>query len=89
MGKHTLVNVDEHHERQTCTVDEAARILGIGRNSAYQAVKRGELPAIRLGRRLVISISALEGLLKGRLRPDGSSERPETPRLMTKRGSGD
>lgn len=47
-------------ERQTLTVEEAAALLGIGRNSAYQAVARGELPAVRLGRRLLIPRAALE-----------------------------
>jgi excisionase family DNA binding protein len=51
-------------KRQTLTVDEAAEILGIGRNSAYEAVRRGEIPAIRLGRRLVVPRHALEQLLR-------------------------
>ena len=38
----------------TITVGEAARYLGIGRNSAYEAVRRGEIPSIRIGRRIVI-----------------------------------
>ena len=45
-------------ERQTLTVEEAAEILGIGRNSAYEAIRRGEIPALRLGRRLVVPASA-------------------------------
>lgn len=47
----------------TVTVAEAARMLGISRNSAYEAVRRGELQGARLGRRIVISIAALERLL--------------------------
>ena len=50
-------------ERQTLTVEEAAEILGIGRNSAYEAIRRGEIPALRLGRRLVVPRRALERLL--------------------------
>ena len=50
-------------ERQTLTVDEAAEILGIGRNSAYDAIRRGEIPAVRLGRRLLVPRRALERLL--------------------------
>lgn len=50
-------------ERRTLTVEEAARILGIGRNSAYEAVRRGEIPAIRLGHRLLVPRAALERLL--------------------------
>lgn len=47
-------------DRQTFTVEEAATLLGIGRNSAYQAIARGELPALRLGRRLLVPRAALE-----------------------------
>ena len=50
-------------ERQTCSVEEAAKALGIGRGSAYEAVRRGEIPAIRLGKRLVVPKQALERLL--------------------------
>ena len=38
----------------TITVDEAAFYLGISRNSAYEAVRRNEIPNIRIGRRIVI-----------------------------------
>ncbi len=33
---------------------EAARLLGIGRNSIYSAVARGDIPTIRLGGRILI-----------------------------------
>ncbi len=38
----------------TITVTEAARYLGIGRNTAYEAIRRNEIPSIRIGRRIVI-----------------------------------
>ena len=38
----------------TITVEEAARYLGIGRNSTYEAIRRNEIPYIRIGRRIVI-----------------------------------
>ncbi len=47
------------------TVEEAGRRLGIGRNTAYEAVQRGEIPSIRIGRRLVVPVAALEKLLAG------------------------
>ena len=50
-------------ERQTYSVEEAARILGVGRQSAYTAVRDGTLPAIRVGRRLVVPRAALERML--------------------------
>ncbi len=46
------------------TVPEAARILGIGRVSAYRAVARGELPALRFGRRVVVPKALLDGILR-------------------------
>ena len=36
---------NEHGGRQTLTVEEAAEILGIGRNSAYEAMRRPEFSA--------------------------------------------
>ena len=50
-------------QRQTYTVEETGRILGIGRNSAFQGVKAGSIPAIRVGRRLLVPRAALERLL--------------------------
>ena len=47
----------------TYSVEDAARLLGISRNSAYQAAKTGELPTIRFGRRLLVPRIALEKLL--------------------------
>ena len=45
------------------TVDEVARILRIGRISAYQAIERGDVPSIRIGRRILIPRMALEQML--------------------------
>jgi excisionase family DNA binding protein len=52
-------------ERSTMTVEEAAEVLGISRTSAYECVRRGELRAIRLGRRLVVPRLVVDQLLAG------------------------
>lgn len=52
-------------EAATLTVPEAARFLGIGRNSAYEAVARGEIPSIRIGKRILVPRSRLATLLAG------------------------
>lgn len=52
-------------DRWTVTVEAAAQMLGISRSSAYECVRRGELRALRLGRRLVVPRLALEELLGG------------------------
>jgi len=49
-------------QRLVLTVDEAAFLLSISRGLAYELVARGELPSIRLGRRIVISRVVLEKL---------------------------
>ncbi len=46
-------------ERLVFTVGEAAELLGISRAFAYELVARGELPVIRLGRRIVVPKAAL------------------------------
>jgi excisionase family DNA binding protein len=45
------------------TVAEAAEFLGIGRSAAYEAARRGEIPSLRLGRRVLIPQRALSLLL--------------------------
>ena len=42
------------NEPLTISVEDAARLLGISRGLAYEAVRRGEIPVIRLGRRLLV-----------------------------------
>lgn len=52
-------------DRLTVTVEEAARLLGISRTMAFQAVRSGELPAIRVRRRILIPVARLNELLQG------------------------
>ncbi len=61
------------NEAQTIAVPRAARLLGISRVSAYKAVERGELPAIRLGRRVLVLRRALDRLLEGQLGPESGA----------------
>ncbi len=57
--------MEDNVTRLAITVSEAACRLGIGRNSAYEAVRRGEIPTIRIGKRILVPVSALERLLDG------------------------
>lgn len=47
----------------TYGIEEVARLLGVGRNQAYQAARNGDLPTIRLGKRLLVSRIALHKIL--------------------------
>lgn len=61
-------------QRRTLTVEEAGQWLGIGRSAAYAAANRGELPTIRIGRRMVVPKDALERMLNGADRlPDAAA----------------
>jgi excisionase family DNA binding protein len=50
-------------DRITLTVEEAGARLGISRTLAYELVRRGEIPSIRLGRRVLVPIRALDLLV--------------------------
>ena len=50
-------------ERPTTRVEDAARALGISRSAAYEGVRRGEIPSIRIGHRIVIPTAALRRML--------------------------
>jgi excisionase family DNA binding protein len=50
-------------ERLTLTVEEAALALGISRSLAYESVRRGDIPHIKIGRRVLIPRVALDTLL--------------------------
>ena len=47
----------------TLTVEECADVLRIGRSAAYQAVKTGEIPSIKVGRSIRVPRHRLEQLL--------------------------
>jgi excisionase family DNA binding protein len=47
----------------TMNVEEAGEMLGISRRSAYRAAANGELPALRIGRRLLVPTAQLLDLL--------------------------
>jgi excisionase family DNA binding protein len=50
-------------ERLTFTVEEAATALGISRAFAYESVRRGDIPHIKIGRRVLVPKVALQRLL--------------------------
>jgi excisionase family DNA binding protein len=51
----------------TMLIEEMAGRLGIGRNQAYEAVKAGQIPALRIGRRWVIAEATVKRILAGEL----------------------
>lgn len=55
--------LEDWTERLVVTVPEAAAILGIGRNAAYNAVAERQIPFIRIGNSIRIPVSGLKELL--------------------------
>jgi excisionase family DNA binding protein len=65
--------------RLTVSVPEAAKLLGLSRSSTYEAVRRGDLPSIRVGGRVLIPIQRLESLIND----ETSAETEATSELST------
>jgi excisionase family DNA binding protein len=49
----------------TTSVPEAGRLLGLARNGAYEAAKRGEIPTLRLGGKIRVPTAALKKMIEG------------------------
>jgi|SoiMethySBSTD1v2_1073268.scaffolds.fasta_scaffold2604252_1 excisionase family DNA binding protein len=61
-------------EREIYTMYEVADLLGIGLHAAYRAAKRGDIPTIRIGFRILVPKIALNRLLAGTAAPDTTRE---------------
>jgi excisionase family DNA binding protein len=75
-------------ERRTYTVTEAATVLGISRASAYERVRAGELPALRLGRRIVIARAVVDAFVSGVAMNGDGRDRAATDATLTEWGEG-
>ena len=65
--------METSHERATLTVPQAAEALGLSVTTTYARIADGSIPALRLGRRIVIPRAAFEAFLLRALLPrDGS-----------------
>ena len=50
-------------ECQTISVEDAGKVLGIARNTAYAAARTGQIPVVRIGRKIRVPKAALQRLL--------------------------
>jgi excisionase family DNA binding protein len=57
------MQVPNAEDQPTLSVDETAHILRIGRSGCYEAIARGQIPAVRFGRRIRVPTAALRQLL--------------------------
>jgi excisionase family DNA binding protein len=65
--------------KATLTVPEAAELLGIGRALAYEGVRDGSIPSVRIGRRVLVPRAKLLALLgeEANTQPAEESEQME------------
>lgn len=52
------------HLPEFLTAEEFFKLMRIGRNTGYEALRRGDFPSIRVGRRLLIPRAAIERLVQ-------------------------
>jgi excisionase family DNA binding protein len=45
------------------SVEDAGAVLGLGRSASYDAVRRGDIPVIKIGRRLLVPTALLRALI--------------------------
>ena len=72
--------VPDPADQPTMTVEETGEALGISRTSAYEGVRTGEIPAIRIGRRIVVPTAEVRRML-------GMVDAPSGVRQVAKQAS--
>ena len=51
--------------KATVSVEEAASVLGVGRGTAYRGVRNGDIPSIKVGKRILVPVERLNAMLAG------------------------
>ena len=62
-GRRDLSRPAAAEEKLCYTVPEAGALLGFSRNHSYELARRGELPILRFGKRMVVPKVAFKKLL--------------------------
>lgn len=75
-----------NYECMTLSIRQAAKILGVSKNVLYAAMRRGEIPFIKVGGRVVIAKALVEKLLADASQLPAKSEAERDPaRVLTRR----
>ena len=57
------LGITNWHREAVLTIPEVAPILRMSKNAAYAAAKRGEIPTIRFGGKILVPVAQLRALL--------------------------
>lgn len=60
-----MMNALPNDDRLTVSIEEAAKLLGVSRATAYAAATSGHIPVVRVGRRLLVPKARLMALIDG------------------------
>lgn len=60
---HQVTTKGSPDEPLTLSVQATAKILGVSRGSAYEAIRTGQIPSIRFGKRIVVPRAALNRMI--------------------------
>jgi excisionase family DNA binding protein len=55
---------EEILSQPTCSVPDAGHVLGVGRNGAYEAAKRGDIPTLRIGSKIRVPTALLKKMIE-------------------------
>ncbi|KAB2705051.1 MULTISPECIES: hypothetical protein [Brucella] len=70
-----MLTLEEALTKPTISVIDAGKLFfGLGRNSAYDAAKRGDFQTIRVGGRIVVPVAPLAASLGLRANIGGASQ---------------
>lgn len=53
------LTLDDIRHRATISVEDVASLLGVSRGLAYEAVRAGSIPSLRLGARVLVPVGHL------------------------------
>ncbi|MFC2038951.1 helix-turn-helix domain-containing protein [Chloroflexota bacterium] len=63
-GRRGDARLTASNEKLVYTVPEAGALLGFSRNHSYELARRGEIPVIWFGKRMVVPKASFDKLLK-------------------------
>lgn len=69
-----MEKAEKRTDQVVYSVEEVAALLGISRAFAYQSVKNGLIPSVRIGKRVLIPRAAFDRLLEVNSKPEASNE---------------
>lgn len=69
---HATLNPNSHEkvERLAYTIPDASAVSGIGRTAIYELIGSGELTAIKIGRRTLVTAASLRRLIESAPKAD-------------------